>query len=156
MIFKLRTMPEGYEQAAEELLQERGYRLCAPGEWEKTEKESVVELSVNLNPEKKISVVYTAGSGKETGGSASAAGNAVITAGGRAFAFRGLMRLVRELEKRGRKESFRVEEEVWLDRNGVMLDCSRNSALTVDTIKWYIRFEASLGMNTMMLYTEDT
>ena len=156
MIFKLRTMPEGYEQAAEELLQERGYRLCAPGEWEKTEKESVVELSVNLNPEKKISVVYTAGSGKETGGSASVAGNAVITAGGRAFAFRGLMRLVRELEKRGRKESFRVEEEVWLDRNGVMLDCSRNSALTVDTIKWYIRFEASLGMNMMMLYTEDT
>lgn len=37
-----------------------------------------------------------------------------------------------------------------------MLDCSRNSVLNVETIKKYIRLQASLGMNTMMLYTEDT
>ena len=32
MIFRLKNVPEGYEKAAGELLKERGYALCVPGE----------------------------------------------------------------------------------------------------------------------------
>ena len=114
-----------------------------PGEEKNAGEGAVIDLSIELTEEKKVSV-------------SCADGSAVLSACDKAFVFRALMRLVRELEKRGSEESFQVEEQVWLDRNGVMLDCSRNSVLTMDMIKWYIRFEASLGMNTMMLYTEDT
>ena len=143
MIFRLKNVPEGYEKAAGELLKERGYVLCVPGEEKNAGEGAVIDLSIELTEEKKVSV-------------SCADGSAVLSACDKAFVFRALMRLVRELEKRGSEESFQVEEQVWLDRNGVMLDCSRNSVLTMDMIKWYIRFEASLGMNTMMLYTEDT
>ena len=143
MIFRLKNVPEGYEKAAGELLKERGYALCVPGEEKNAGEGAVIDLSIELTEEKKVSV-------------SCADGSAVLSACDKAFAPRALMRLVRELEKRGSEESFQVEEQVWLDRNGVMLDCSRNSVLTMDMIKWYIRFEASLGMNTMMLYTEDT
>ena len=40
---------------------------------------------------------------------------------------------------------------MYLDKNGTMLDCSRNSVPNVETIKKYIRIQAALGMNTMML-----
>ena len=143
MIFRLKNVPEGYEKAAGELLKERGYALCVPGEEKNAGEGAVIDLSIELTEEKKVSV-------------SCADGSAVLSACDKAFVFRALMRLVRELEKRGSEESFQVEEQVWLDRNGVMLDCSRHSVLTMDMIKWYIRFEASLGMNTMMLYTEDT
>ena len=143
MILRLKNVPEGYEKAAGELLKERGYALCVPGEEKNAGEGAVIDLSIELTEEKKVSV-------------SCADGSAVLSACDKAFVFRALMRLVRELEKRGSEESFQVEEQVWLDRNGVMLDCSRNSVLTMDMIKWYIRFEASLGMNTMMLYTEDT
>ena len=143
MIFRLKNVPEGYEKAAGELLKERGYALREPGEEKNAGEGAVIDLSIELTEEKKVSV-------------SCADGSTVLSACDKAFVFRALMRLVRELEKRGSEESFQVEEQVWLDRNGVMLDCSRNSVLTMDMIKWYIRFEASLGMNTMMLYTEDT
>ena len=143
MIFRLKNVQEGYEKAAGELLKDRGYALCVPGEEKNAGEGAVIDLSIELTEEKKVSV-------------SCADGSAVLSACDKAFVFRALMRLVRELEKRGSEESFQVEEQVWLDRNGVMLDCSRNSVLTMDMIKWYIRFEASLGMNTMMLYTEDT
>ena len=157
MIFRLKNVPEGYERAAGELLKERGYGLCASGGERDAGKEPVIDISIVLTEEKKVSVSYTAETDSAAlAGNAALAGKAELSACGKAFAFRALMRLVRELEKRGTGESFLTEEDVWLDRNGVMLDCSRNSVLTVDMIKWYIRFEASLGMNTMMLYTEDT
>ena len=89
-------------------------------------------------------------------------GKAVLRACGKTFLFRAQMTLVRELEKRvtmhagASMESYSHRENVYLDKNGIMLDCSRNSVLNVETIKKYIRLQASLGMNTMMLYTEDT
>ena len=157
MIFRLKNVPEGYERAAGELLKERGYGLCASGEERDAGKEPVVDISIVLTEGKKVSVSYTAETDSAAlAGNAALAGKAELSTCDKAFAFRALMRLVRELEKRGTGESFLTEEDVWLDRNGVMLDCSRNSVLSVDMIKWYIRFEASLGMNTMMLYTEDT
>ncbi|MBQ4265358.1 MAG: family 20 glycosylhydrolase [Clostridia bacterium] len=39
---------------------------------------------------------------------------------------------------------------------GVMADCSRNAVLTVDAVKRYIDQLACLGMNMLMLYSEDT
>ena len=37
-----------------------------------------------------------------------------------------------------------------------MFDVSRNLVLTVDSIKEYINYLAAIGINMMMLYTEDT
>ena len=37
-----------------------------------------------------------------------------------------------------------------------MLDCSRNAVFTVEKVKSFIRIMAKLGMNTLMLYTEET
>ena len=39
---------------------------------------------------------------------------------------------------------------------GVMLDCSRNAVMKVETVKAYADMLAQMGYNTMMLYTEDT
>ena len=39
---------------------------------------------------------------------------------------------------------------------GVMLDCSRNAVMTVDTYKKMVDVLSSLGYNTIRLYTEDT
>lgn len=39
---------------------------------------------------------------------------------------------------------------------GVMLDCSRNAVMTVDTYKKMVDILSSLGYNTIRLYTEDT
>ena len=37
-----------------------------------------------------------------------------------------------------------------------MLDCSRNAVFTVEKVKSVIRTIAKMGMNVLMLYTEDT
>lgn len=39
---------------------------------------------------------------------------------------------------------------------GVMLDCSRNSVMKPDTVKYYAQILKKMGYNTLMLYTEDT
>lgn len=39
---------------------------------------------------------------------------------------------------------------------GVMLDCSRNAVMKVETVKSYVDMLAQMGYNTLMLYTEDT
>ena len=39
---------------------------------------------------------------------------------------------------------------------GAMVDCSRNAVMKVETVKRYIDQLAALGMNLLMLYTEDT
>ena len=40
--------------------------------------------------------------------------------------------------------------------DGAMLDCSRNAVPTVDTLKDYLCQMALMGLDTLMLYTEDT
>lgn len=47
-------------------------------------------------------------------------------------------------------------ETVYFKSNGVMLDSSRNAVSKVEKIKSFIRTQARLGMNILMLYTEDT
>lgn len=49
-----------------------------------------------------------------------------------------------------------IEEARRFDENGLMLDCSRNGVSTVETVKQFIRHLAVMGMNQLMLYTEDT
>ena len=39
---------------------------------------------------------------------------------------------------------------------GAMLDCSRNSVMSVEALKRYMRCMARMGLNLLMLYTEDT
>lgn len=54
------------------------------------------------------------------------------------------------------KEAFTINEQSRFDYNGTMLDVSRNGVLRVDTIKQFIRYMALMGLNGLMLYTEDT
>ncbi len=150
MIFTLLNAPEGMEAGVRELLAWKGHELAEAA----TGGEGRIGLTLIHCEEKRVRVSY-AGSAGHTG-AAGQTGGAVLEACGQTFFFRALMTLVRELEKRGVTESFTETEQVFLDKNGTMLDCSRNSVLTVETIKEYIRIQASLGMNTLMLYTEDT
>ncbi len=49
-----------------------------------------------------------------------------------------------------------LSEERQFDSCGVMIDCSRNAVLRVETAKDLLRKMACMGLNTAMLYTEDT
>lgn len=53
-------------------------------------------------------------------------------------------------------DSFEVTEQPRFDFNGTMLDVSRNGVMTTDTIKQFIRYMAVMGLNGLMMYTEDT
>lgn len=139
MIFKLIEDNIGCEAGLRELLKNKNVEVLD----NKAQTEETIAVSLELCEEKKVSVCYENKTAK-------------LKASDKTFFFRACMTLLRELEKRGEDVSFTLEEEVWLDKNGTMFDCSRNSVLTVDTIKEYIRMQAALGMNTMMLYTEDT
>ena len=66
--------------------------------------------------------------------------------------FRGLGQLLAHLEE----QTFEKENNQVIGFNGAMYDCSRNGVLKVETIKKYIRLHALLGLNQMMLYTEET
>ena len=66
--------------------------------------------------------------------------------------FRGLNWILHQLDK----DSVHKEEPVIFPKNGYMMDCSRNSVFTVEKIKSFIRIMAKLGMNDLLLYTEDT
>jgi len=54
------------------------------------------------------------------------------------------------------KDSLSVHQARHFSSCGAMVDCSRNAVLTVDAVKRYIDQLACLGMNMLMLYTEDT
>ena len=54
------------------------------------------------------------------------------------------------------KSELAVSQKRHFSSCGAMVDVSRNAVLTVDAVKRYIDQLASLGMNLLMLYTEDT
>ncbi len=74
--------------------------------------------------------------------------------GGIARFFRGLAYLV-DWYKEGitKKE---ITETPLFETNGSMIDMSRNAVMKVETVKFMMRKMALMGMNTFMLYTEDT
>jgi hexosaminidase len=54
------------------------------------------------------------------------------------------------------EENVLIEETASFDTNGIMFDCSRNAVLTVETLKYFFRKMALMGLNLGMMYTEDT
>ncbi|MFD1175564.1 beta-N-acetylhexosaminidase [Paenibacillus puldeungensis] len=53
-------------------------------------------------------------------------------------------------------DSFTITEQPQFDYNGTMLDASRNAVMKVDAIKQFLRYMAVMGLNGLMMYTEDT
>ena len=66
--------------------------------------------------------------------------------------YRGLTQILCNFDK----NIYENIEKVYFDNNGFMLDCSRNAVFRVDKVKNIIRTLAKLGLNVLMLYTEDT
>ncbi len=131
MDFVLEKSGQEYAYGFSELLTERGYS-CQSG----------ISVSMELKQEDRITVRCDGTS-------------AVITAGKKAFLFRGLMTLVMHVEKNA-ETPFYLEEETHFEQNGTMLDCSRNCVMSLPAAKAWIRMQAAVGMNILMLYTEDT
>ncbi|MCR8844550.1 beta-N-acetylhexosaminidase [Paenibacillus sp. SC116] len=53
-------------------------------------------------------------------------------------------------------QSFHIEEKQSIETVGPMFDLSRNAVLTLDSFKYLLRKMALMGMNSVMLYMEDT
>ena len=66
--------------------------------------------------------------------------------------FRGLTWLLNHLDEPG----YMRKETSYFAGNGLMLDCSRNAVFTVEKVKEMIRTLAKMGLNRLLLYTEDT
>jgi len=60
------------------------------------------------------------------------------------------------IEAAQRADQFKLEEKPQFTTIGVMVDMSRNAVMTVDSIGTLLREMAIMGLNTLMLYTEDT
>ncbi|WP_443722430.1 family 20 glycosylhydrolase [Ruthenibacterium lactatiformans] len=60
------------------------------------------------------------------------------------------------LAQHGAEQAFCIEQTPCFARCGVMLDVSRNAVLKPDAVRYYLRRMAAMGLNTAMLYTEDT
>ena len=67
--------------------------------------------------------------------------------------FRGLGLLIEALSDGG---EFNISEKANFKTDGMMVDCSRNSVMTVESIKKLLEMMAAMGLNMLMLYTEDT
>lgn len=67
--------------------------------------------------------------------------------------FRGLGLLVQHMRK---GKPFRIRERQQFDLVGPMFDLSRNAVLTVESFKSMLNRMALMGLNTVMLYMEDT
>lgn len=66
--------------------------------------------------------------------------------------FRGLNTVLNHLED----TEYEKTEVACFAGNGLMLDCSRNAVFTVRKVKEMIRTLAKMGLNRLLLYTEDT
>ncbi len=67
--------------------------------------------------------------------------------------YRGLGLFIENLRK---CDSFHIIEHPQFDMDGVMADVSRNAVLKVQSIKLLLEKMAVMGLDTLMLYTEDT
>lgn len=65
---------------------------------------------------------------------------------------RGYFLFAREFDK----GCFEIYEKAHFKTCGCMIDVSRNGVMRTDAVKQYINCMAALGMNMLMLYTEDT
>jgi len=60
------------------------------------------------------------------------------------------------LEHAAREESFNIIEEPQFTMNGAMIDCSRNAVWKVESVKKWLQLMAIMGLNTLLVYMEDT
>lgn len=67
--------------------------------------------------------------------------------------FRGIGLWLQYIKKR---KEFHLTEVPQFETSGAMIDVSRNAVLTVDGIKMLLRKMAVMGLNMVMVYTEDT
>lgn len=67
--------------------------------------------------------------------------------------FRGLGLLIQKISG---GEQFQITEQQQFDAIGPMFDLSRNGVLTVESFKFMLRKMALMGLNSVMLYLEDT
>ena len=67
--------------------------------------------------------------------------------------FRALGLFIEEMQE---KDNFELVELPQFSMNGAMFDASRNAVLKVERIKQLMRKMALMGLNTVMMYTEDT
>ncbi len=81
-------------------------------------------------------------------------GEATVRYARKTDAFRALGRLLGEQGAAALRADFR--ETPHFDRQGLMLDCSRNGVVRPETLKTLLRRCALMGLNQCMLYTEDT
>lgn len=77
---------------------------------------------------------------------------AQIIYGRRVELFRGLGLLAENCNE----QEYHTEQPARFKMDGVMLDCSRNGVMKLDVVKKFIRYMAVMGLDTLMLYTEDT
>jgi len=81
--------------------------------------------------------------------------NASITYGGGKARFFRALAVVVQWVKDGETEKT-VTEKPLFSVNGAMVDMSRDAVMNVSTVKFMLRKMALMGLNTYMLYTEDT
>ncbi|WP_077328941.1 beta-N-acetylhexosaminidase [Virgibacillus siamensis] len=67
--------------------------------------------------------------------------------------FRALGLFIQQLNKHNH---FQIIEVPQFDTNGIMIDASRNGVMTVEGIKNFLRKMALMGLDVVMMYTEDT
>ncbi|MBR3108172.1 MAG: family 20 glycosylhydrolase [Clostridia bacterium] len=80
--------------------------------------------------------------------------DAAIAARDRTALCRGLFLLSRAVKEK--KPALHVAETRRFAHCGAMLDMSRNRVMTVEAVKKWLDRQAALGLNLLMLYTEDT
>lgn len=125
------SLAEGISLLAEEL----GIEIS-------NQSDADVTVTVSETPEPKLHIVLD---GK----------NSCITyGGGKARFFRALAILIKWLKDGKTNQS--LTETPLFTTNGAMVDMSRNAVMNVKTIKFFMRKMALMGLNTFMLYTEDT
>lgn len=78
----------------------------------------------------------------------------IIYGGGKTRFFRGLATLVQWVKDGITSRT--LTENPLFTTNGAMVDMSRNAVMNVATVKFMMRKMALMGMNSFMLYTEDT
>ncbi len=81
-------------------------------------------------------------------------GDASVTAEDKTALCRGLFLLSKAVKEK--KTALHIAEKRHFAHCGAMLDMSRNRVMTVKAVKRWIKSQAALGLNLLMLYTEDT
>ncbi len=113
------------------------------------------DLGFSIADESQADLILTVSNQDEDGFSLSLSGSrASIACRGRVRFFRALAVLLDRI-RRGESE-FTLSESPLFSANGAMVDMSRNAVMNVETVCFMLRKMALMGMNTFMLYTEDT